>query len=252
MPEAILKFKEAREDLYEAFLAVRKTQNDLLTAYYADMAKHSGKVNALHLERVFKSISTQLQQSQDSSSKKFKFKGVVPGVSHYHRLAGAIDWLEAAGLALRVNIVNCGRLPFKAFAKENAFKLLLFDVGILGTMSGLSPQVILDYDYGSFKGFFAENFVAQEFMLEENLELFCWMEGIAEIEFLRECGGQIVPIEVKSGSITRSKSLRAFYEKYHPQKRVTLSGKPLQVNREKGAYYYPLYLAGQIKLRGIS
>jgi hypothetical protein len=36
--------------------------------------------------------------------------------------------------------------------KENCFKLLLFDVGILGSMSGLPPKVIQDSDYGSYKG----------------------------------------------------------------------------------------------------
>lgn len=243
MPEAVVTFRENKEDLYRAFSEVRKKQNDLITAYHADMAKHSGKVNALHLERIFKNIPMQLQQTQNGSSAKFRFRGVIPGVSHYLRLAGAIDWLEAAGLILRVNIVNSGKLPSKAYAKDNAFKLLLFDVGILGVMSGLTPQVILDYDYGSFKGFFAENFVAQELMLEQNQELFCWMEGSAEVEFLKEVQGKIIPIEVKSGWVTRSKSLKAFHEKYHPNKRVILSGKPLELNERGGVYYFPLYLA---------
>ena len=164
MPEAVLIFSQRKENLYQAFSEVRKKQSDLVLAYYADMAKHSGKVNALHIERVFKSVPNQLQKAHDGSSSKFKFKGVIPGVSHYNRLMGAIDWLEAAGLVFKVSIVNSGKLPFKAYTKENTFKLLLFDIGILGSMSGLSPQVILDYDYGSFKGFFAENFVAQEFI----------------------------------------------------------------------------------------
>ncbi len=43
--------------------------------------------------------------------KRFKFKGVVPGVSHYDRLTGAIDWLIATGLVHKVQIVNTGHLP---------------------------------------------------------------------------------------------------------------------------------------------
>ena len=48
--------------------------------------------------------------------------------------------------------------------KESHFKLYLFDVGILGELSDLSPQSILNYDYRSYKGYFAENFVAQKFL----------------------------------------------------------------------------------------
>ena len=29
-------------------------------------------------------------------------------------------------------------------------------------MSGLNPKQIMDYDYGTYKGYMAENFVAQE------------------------------------------------------------------------------------------
>jgi hypothetical protein len=32
-------------------------------------------------------------------------------------------------------------------------------------MAGLSPETILNYEYGSYKGFFAENFVATELLI---------------------------------------------------------------------------------------
>jgi hypothetical protein len=107
-------------------------------------------------------VPDQLSQVQDGSIGRFKFRGIVPGVSHYDRLAGAIDWLEATGMIIKVHIVNTGHLPFKGYSKENFFKLLLFDVGILGNMSGLPLRQFLKRDFGSYKGFFAENFVAQE------------------------------------------------------------------------------------------
>ncbi|MCB1115943.1 MAG: AAA family ATPase [Chlamydiia bacterium] len=246
MPEAVSVFRKKKGSLFEAFTEVRKKQRELLLAYYADIAKHSGKVNALHIERVLKSIPMQLQHTQDGMTGKFKFKGVIPGVSHYQRLAGAIDWLEAAGLILKVSIANSGHLPSRAYAKENAFKLLLFDIGMLGSMSGLSPHMILEYDYGSFKGFFAESFAAQEMMVEQDLELFCWMEKSSELEFLREWQGKAIPIEVKSGSNTRSKSLKVFNEKYHPFCRIILSGKPYNMGGDGTLIHLPLYLARHI------
>src|SRR3569832_1432501 len=178
LPEVVFKYFGRRENLLEAFEIVRKKQDDLLNSYYADIAKHSGKVNAMHIDRVFRAVPTQLRQAQDGSTARFKFRGVVPGVSHYDRLAGAIDWLEAAGLVMKVQIVNTGHLPFKAYTKENFFKLLIFDVGILGLMSGLSPKVIMESKC------FVENFVAQEFAASKRGPLYCWEEKKCEIEFL--------------------------------------------------------------------
>ena len=152
----------------------------------------------MHIDRVFHSVPAELSQVQDGSTARFKFRGVVPGITHYDRLAGAIDWLEATGLVIKVHIVNTGHLPFKGYAKENFFKLLLFDVGILGNMAGLTPKTILDYNYGSYKGYFAENFVAQEFLIHEK-DLYSWQEQQEELEFLLEIQGQAIPIEVKSG-----------------------------------------------------
>ncbi|WP_194846782.1 ATP-binding protein [Candidatus Neptunochlamydia vexilliferae] len=247
MPEAVATYCKYQDDLFTAFEKVRAKQKELVIAYYADMAKHSGKVNALHINRIFRSAPTQIHQVQDGSISKFKFRGVIPGVSHYHRLATAIDWLEAAGLVLKVHIVNSANLPLKGFTKENQFKLLLFDVGILGSMCDLSPELILGYDYGTYKGYFAENFVAQELMLSQNRELFCWSEKNSELEFLLESRGKVIPIEVKSGSTTRSKSLKVFSEKYHPETRVVLSGKPFSIDPQKGTHHYPLYSVSSLQ-----
>jgi predicted AAA+ superfamily ATPase len=249
LPEAVATYCENKGNLFEAFSLVRKKQDDLLNTYYADIAKHSGKINAMHIDRVFRSVAAQLQQVQDGSVARFKFKGVVPGVTHYDRLSGAIDWLEAAGLAIKVHIVNTGHLPFIGYSKENIFKLLLFDTGILGSMSGLSPKVILDYDYGSYKGYFAENFVAQELIGHGRDGLFGWQEHTAEVEFLIEDDGAAIPLEVKSGSVTKAKSLKMFSEKYKPPYQVIFSGRPLDVGHTGGVHYYPLYLAGWFPIR---
>lgn len=37
-------------------------------------------------------------------------------------------------------------------------------MGLLGALSGLTPKAILDYKYGSYKGYVAGNFIAQEFL----------------------------------------------------------------------------------------
>jgi len=246
LPEAIKIFNEYKNNLFEALNLVRQKQQELTLAYYADMAKHSGKINAMQLERTWKSIPAQLARDHDSSTRKFKFKGVLPNIDRYNQLANAIDWLIATGLIIKSHIVNCGQLPFSAYIKENSFKLFISDVGLLGALSNLHPKTILDYDYGTYKGYFAENFVAQELICAGVKDLYTWQEGRAEIEFLHEINDDVVPIEVKAGNVTRARSLDSFINKYHPTKNVILSGQNLHIDKNNKIQRLPLYLASKI------
>lgn len=245
LPEVVSAYgkEREREGEYQAFQNVRKRQLDLVNTYYADMAKHAGKTNAMHIERVWSHIPSVLAQTQDGSAPKFKFKGVIPELNRYNQFAGPIDWLNAAGLIIKVLITHRGELPFSAFTKENSLKLYFFDVGMLGAVSGLSPKMILDYDYKTYKGYMAENFVAQEFLCRDSSPLYGWREGHAEVEFLKEAGSQILPIEIKSGWVTQAKSLWAFAKKYNPPYRTVMSAKNLLFDRENRIYHCPLYLA---------
>lgn len=75
-------------------------------------------------------------------------------------------------------IAHESKFPLKSFVKENTFKLFLFDVGLLGAMMELSSSIILAYDYGTYKGFFAENYIAQSFK-NVNSNLYSWNEKTA-------------------------------------------------------------------------
>lgn len=243
LPEVVQAYSNNQDQLFQSFSLIRKKQEDLLNTYYADIAKHSGKVNAMHIDRVLRAVPSQLAQNYDGSVQRFKFKDIVPGVSHYSRLARAIDWLEAAGLVLRVPILNTARGPLKGYYRENFFKLLLFDIGMLGAMTNLSPKSILEYEYGSYKGYFAENFIAQELICALSNELFSWQESKNELEFLVELEGNIIPLEVKAGRSIQSNSLKAFSKKYSPIYQVLFSANPAEFSKKM--HRYPLYLAGR-------
>lgn len=246
LPEAVKTFSEHKNTIAEALNLVRQRQQELMLTYYADIAKHSGKVNAMHVERIWKSIPAQLAHDHNSSAHKFKFKGILPNVDRYSQLANAIDWLIKTELIIKSHIVNCGQLPFNAYTKESSFKLFISDVGLLGALNNLPPKVILDYDYGTYKGYFAENFVAQELIYAGTQDLYTWQEGRAEIEFLKQTDGEVVPIEVKAGNITRARSLDSFINKYHSTKNIILSGKNLHIDKDNKIQRLPLYLASKI------
>ncbi len=247
MPKSVLTYVEMKKDAVKAFNAVRQIQKLLIDAYLADIAKHAGKVNTLHIARIFESIPEQLAKAIDGSGSKFKFNGVVPGIRGYAKLVGAFDWLRAAGLVRQVPIANKAWIPLKAYAPESSFKLYLLDVGILGALGSLSPSSIWEYGYGSYQGYFAENLALQELVASGTDNIVSWREGTAEVEFLIDVDGKIVPLEIKSGWVTQAKSLKVFAEKYRPPKRVTLSAKNFNRNRETCAYTIPLYLAGRVR-----
>ena len=138
----------------------------------------------------------------------------------------------------------CSSDLLSSVAKDNAFKLYLFDVGILGALGGIAPKTLLDYGFGSYQGYVAENFVAQELCAAGIRHLYSWQGRTSEVEFLVESARGIVPLEVKSGMVTRSKSLGVYENRYHPAQSWILSARnSAQSDIRKCA---PLYAAGTI------
>jgi len=244
LPEAVNIYRERSENRYEAFLAVRRIHRDLLDTYMADIAKHSGKTNALHIERLWRNVPAQLARAQDGSAPKFRFKDAVPGLRGYERLSAPLGWLENARLILRASIVNRAESPLVGFARDNRFKQYFFDVGLLSAVTNIAPSLILKYDYGSYKGYVAENFVAQELHAAGMRDLFCWEGRTSEVEFLLETPSGIIPLEVKSGRVTQSKSLNVFEKCYHPSKSIVLSAGNVKTHGSR--LYVPIYAAGRL------
>lgn len=250
LPEVINSFKSSQDDLFLACSRIRDKQKEILDSYLADISKHSGKTNALHIERIWRDIPNQLSRTQDSSSKRFRFKDIVPGLHSYNHLVHAFDWLIKANLAIKIPLVDHISNPIKTNIKENLFKLFMFDTGILGMMIDIAPEVLLKYNFGTYQGFFVENYIAQELKNLDNDHgrIYTWAETSSEIEFIYDFGVQsgIVPFEVKSGWVTKSKSLKSYTNKYKPKYKILLSANLPKINKEEGFYRLPLYLIPKI------
>ncbi len=243
LPEVIIEYNRNKSHPIEAFRAVRKLQKQLITHYELDFAKYAGSTNSRHISRIFKAIPAQLACQQNGSTKKFKFKDVITkGNRSYEDLADPIDWLVKAGLALKVNLNNNPRMPLMTAIIENNFKLYMFDIGLLGAMVNLSPESIITYNYGTYKGYFAENFTLQELYTHNFKDIVTWTGKTSEVEFIIEINGRIIPIEVKSGINTKAKSLLAFIDKYKPNFSVKFTGNKFGIDKIRNIYNYPLYL----------
>ena len=78
---------------------------------------------------------------------------------------------------------------------------------------------------------------------------FFWRSGnMAELDFMFEEDGGIVPVEVKSATNTQAKSYKQFCKKYNPRRGYKLSLKNLAVNDCEGTTTtsLPLYLTWKI------
>ncbi len=244
MPQVVLTYLAGKENKPAAFDEVRKMQKILTDSFCKDFAKHSGKNNSVHIVLVLENIPNQLSAQVDASTKRYRFNHIIPGKKSYAHLQGPIDWLENAGLIIKISICNRAEIPLKAFCKNNLFKLFVFDIGILGSMLNLPIQSILEQDYGITKGYLAENFVAQELLASGMDDLHSWTERNSEVEFLIVKNGAIVPVEVKAGHRTQAKSLQQFIIKYSPKETIKLSAKPFSGTHQLANI--PLYFAGKL------
>ena len=245
MPEVVNLYQQQREHRHLAFADVRAKQRDLLDAYIRDFAKYADTVRADRILAVFNAIPAQLAKD----NRRFIAAKVIDK-GRYSKLQTAIDWLTGAGLAVKVPIANSGELPFAAFTQENRFKLYFFDTGLLGALAQLSPNTLyLDNDlFATFKGAFCENFIAQELRVFSTKDLYCWANNTAEVEFMLQIDGQVLPIEVKSGKSGKLKSLNIFAQKYSVPYRTRFSGHNLQIRPETAMHNYPLYLSYRFPL----
>jgi predicted AAA+ superfamily ATPase len=118
-------------------------------------------------------------------------------------------------------------------------------VGLLGALANLSVQKILDYDFGSFKGYFLENFFLQELIFAGQKNIYTYKEGNSEIDFLCDFKGDITPIEVKAGINLKAKSLTVFIQKYKTKLAYRFS-MALTTKQNYTVKDFPLYRAQSV------
>lgn len=226
LPEVVdTWFKLAETSILDRINQVTLIQNNLLQGYTRDFGKYAGKVDATLIESVFNSIPSQLANTRDQSVKRFKFREILNKKSRYADFESAITWLHRCRLTLKNYIIEgTPRSPLAAYAKDNKIKLFFFDTGLLNHALGSQYQEIKQQNY-EYKGYIAENFVQQEFAALGLEPSFSWQDARAELEFIMTNEvGNVIPIEVKSGTRTRAKSLASYVKKCSPMKTIKLTG----------------------------
>ena len=93
----------------------------------------------------------------------------------------------------------------------------------------------------NYKGFIAENFFLTEYRARINSPIYSWTQERAEIEFLhRDKSGDIIPLEVKSGTRTRTRSLASYIARYRPPHAIKFANVH-SATRDGTVSTWPLY-----------
>ena len=153
MPEAVAAFGETRD-----YARAREVQRRLLADYELDFSKYATPQLTERIRLVWRSLPGQLARE----NKKFVYSAVKPG-ARARGYEEAIQWLADAGLVHRVARISEPGLPLSAYEDLGAFKLHLFDVGLLGAASRLDASTLVEGSrlFTEFKGSLTENYVCQ-------------------------------------------------------------------------------------------
>jgi len=134
-------------------------------------------------------------------------------------LKQAVKQLELAGILRRIHHSSGNSVPLKAERKERDFKLLFLDSGLLLHALGLDiVQQLQTQPLLANRGALAEQLVGQEWLHQfawyELPELYYWNRQkpgtSAEVDYLIQINGRVVPVEVKAGTAGSLKSLHVF------------------------------------------
>lgn len=210
MPEAVNSFIGNSNDIN----LVQKVLTDITVSYYDDFAKYKNRAPLLRLREVMNSVARQ-------AGNKFIYSNAGT-LSSPVQAKEALELLEMAGLVSKVYHSSGQGLPLGAEVNYKNFKALLHDTAIIQQIAGLKlSDIIIAGNIDMLnKGRIAEIFVGLEIIkycnVHDKMQLYYWHRekrgSNAEVDYLIEQEGEVIPIEVKSGSSGKMQSLNLFMD----------------------------------------
>jgi predicted AAA+ superfamily ATPase len=246
MPEVVADYAQELR-----LTRTRDLQRAILEFYRADFSKHAPADQVARIRQVWDSIPVHLAKE----NKKFVWGAVRPG-ARAKDFEIALQWLFDCGLAYQVERIAKPGMPLRSYAEPSIFKLYMLDVGLLGAMADLDIASVLEESrvFTEFKGALTEQYVLQQLLsLSEGgyygNRPYYWTGKAAEIDFVMQLDGKIVPFEVKSSENLRSQSLKSYLEKFKPELAVRASLSPYR--KELSFVNIPLYGIETLGCQGV-
>ena len=241
MPEAVKIWIQTHD-----YNQVEEIQNQILKDYADDFGKHTTLDTAIKIKLIWDAIPSQIAKDNN----KFIFSHVKEG-ARAKDLEDALEWLVSAGLVYKLNLVQTPQLPLESMKDNTYFKIYMADVGLLRKKSNVNYRTILNGDesFIQFKGAFSENYIMSELKCLGVSAYFWRTKADAEVDFISDYEGVLFPIEVKSATNTKAKSLQLFCKRFAPKLAFKASLKNVGDNmiEETHIWNIPLYIFFRIK-----
>ena len=233
MPECVMQFAQTRN-----YILIRHIQDTILTSYLNDMSKYNNLNEIKKTRLAYDNITVQLSKKNT----RFQYKLMKKG-GRASEFENAIEWLCLSGIVSQVYKVEQIKKPLENYRDIDAFKIYVSDLGLLCAKKDLAANDILYMveELNDFKGGMTENYVNVQLSINGYNTYYWESERGAEIDFVIQRDGQLIPIEVKSADNTRAKSLKVYMDTYKPAYAIKLSAKNFAFEDNKKIV--PLYAA---------
>lgn len=216
MPEVVQTYLNE-----EKIISTIDVQSEILMSYERDMTKYADNGLSNRIVSAFDSIPVQLAKE----NQKFQYKVISKGGTSAI-FGEAILWLKNSGIVNQVYKVK-PELPLEMYKDLTAFKLYMSDVGLFVNKARY-PLYQIDLSTSPTMismGPLTEHYVANE-LRSKGYESYYWeSEGKAELDFIIQKETNIIPIEVKTSTHTKSRSLDLYINKYNPAFAIRISEK---------------------------
>lgn len=233
MPECVMQFAETRD-----YVLIRHTQDTILASYLNDMSKYNNLNEIKKTRLAYDNITVQLSKKNT----RFQYKLIKKG-GRASEFENAIEWLCLSGIVSQVYRVEQIKKPLENYRDIDAFKIYVSDLGLLCAKKDLVANDIIYMveELNDFKGGMTENYVNVQLCISGYNTYYWNSERGAEVDFVIQRDGQLIPIEVKSADNTRAKSLQVYMDTYKPAYAIKLSAKNFAFEDNKKTV--PLYAA---------
>lgn len=249
MPEVVAHYA-GNQDL----VSIRTIYNSLLTGFIDDTEKYARNQTQTHVLRHI------LKTGFAYNCERIKFERFGESDYRSREVGEAFRTLEKTMLLELVWPVTAFNLPIKPDLKKSP-RLMWLDSGLVNYFGGIQKEVLGSPDISdAWRGRVAEQIVGQEIIAGDTSVLRnrnFWVREArnsnAEVDYIIQHDGKLIPVEVKSGLGTRLRSLHLFMDNSNHDIAIRFWSNPMKIDNivsDSGKKYrlinLPFYYSGYI------
>ena len=249
LPEAVANYVQ-----HQDFVRLNGVFNSLLSGYRDDVEKYASK------PREQDAIRYILNYGWTFAGHRIQFAKFTSSSFKSADVSNAFRTLEKTLLLELVYPQTTASFPILPDLKKSP-KLLWLDTGLVNYVAGMQEDLLFSADSDElWNGDIAEHVVAQELLgatVNFGEKRMFWVRDAknsqAEVDFLIRYKSHLLPIEVKTGSNSKLKSLHLFMEESKEEVALRLWNGPMTsdvITKQNGdsftLYDIPLYYAGHL------